>query len=116
LDAGIINHVKESDWVSPVHCVPEKGGFTVVANYHNKLVPTRTIVGHRMCIDYMKLNKETRNDHYPLPFIDQTLEMLAKHSHFCYLDGYSGFSQIVVHPEDQLKTTFVCPFSMYGYC
>jgi hypothetical protein len=68
-----------------------------------------------MCIDFRKLNKETRKDHYPLPFIDQMLERLAKHTHFCYLDGYSGFSQIVVHPEDQEKTTFTCPFGMYSY-
>ena len=115
LDAGIIYHVAESDWVSPVHCVPKKGGFTVVANENNELIPTRTVVGHRMCIDYRKLNKETRKDHYPLPFIDQTLERLAKHSYFCYLDGYSGFSQIAVHPDDQLKTTFTCPFGMYAY-
>ena len=63
LDAGIINHVAESDWVSPVHCVPKKGGFTIVANENNELIPTRTVVGHRMCIDYRKLNKETRKDH-----------------------------------------------------
>ena len=43
------------------------------------------------------------------------LERLAKHTHFCYLDGYSGFSQIAVHPEDQEKTTFTCPFGMYSY-
>jgi hypothetical protein len=46
---------------------------------------------------------------------DQTLEILAKHSHFCYLDGYSGFSQIAVHPEDQLKIIFTCPFGLYAY-
>jgi hypothetical protein len=107
LDVGIIYSVKESDWVSHVHCVPTKGQFTVVANEHNELVPTRTIVGHRMCINYRILNKETRKDRYPLTFINKTLERLAKHSHFCYLDGYFGFSQIIVHTEDQLKTIFV---------
>jgi hypothetical protein len=56
-----------------------------------------------------------RKDHYPLPFIDQTLKRLAKHYHFCYLDGYSGFSQIVIHPEIQLKKTFVRPFGIYAY-
>jgi hypothetical protein len=76
LDAGIIYHVKESDWISLVHYVPKKGGFTVV-DEHTKQIPTRTTVGHRMCIGYRKLNKETRKDHYPLPFIDQTLERLA---------------------------------------
>ena len=41
--------------------------------------------------DSRKLNKATRKEHYPLPFIDQMLERLANHSFFCYLDGYSGF-------------------------
>jgi hypothetical protein len=66
--------VKESYWVSPAHCVPKNGGFRIVANQHNKLIPTRTVVGHMMCIHFRKLNKETRKDHYPLKFIDQTLE------------------------------------------
>ena len=115
LDAGIIYPVKESEWVSPVHCVPKKGGFTIEANENHELVPIRPIVGYRMCIYFRKLNKVTRKYHYPLPFIDQTLERLAKHTHFCYLDGYSGFSQIIVHPDDQLKTTFTCPFGLYAY-
>ena len=54
-----------------------------------------------MVIDFRKLNKATRKDHYPLPFIDQMLERLCKHTHFCFLDGYSGFSQIPVSKEDQ---------------
>src|SRR4051812_7500183 len=101
--------------VSPVHCVPRKGGFTVVENEHNEMVPMRTVVGHRMCIDYRKLNEETRKDHYTLTFIDKTLERLAMDSHFCYLDGYSGFYQIAIHPDDQLKTTFICPYGIYAY-
>jgi len=68
-----------------------------------------------MCIDYRKLNKATRKDHFPLPFIDQMLERLAKHSHFCYLDGYSGFFQIPIHPSDQEKTIFTCPFGTFAY-
>jgi hypothetical protein len=70
LDAGIIYHVGESDWVSHVHCVPKKGGFIVVPKKHNEMVPTPTGVGHRMCIDFRKINVENRKDHYPLPFID----------------------------------------------
>jgi hypothetical protein len=53
-----------------------------------------------MVIDFRKLNKATRKDHYPLPFIDQMLERLSKHTHFCFLDGYSGFSQIPVSQPD----------------
>jgi hypothetical protein len=54
-------------------------------------------------------NKATWKDHFPLPFIDEMLERLAKHSSFCYLDGYSGYHQISIHPDDQSKTTFTAP-------
>ena len=91
LDAGIIYPVADSRWVSPVHFVPKKGGMTVVANDNNELIPQRTIVGYRMCIDFRKVNKVTKKDCYPLPFIDQMLERLSKKTHFCFLDGYSGF-------------------------
>ena len=91
LDAGIIYPISDSSWVSPVHVVPKKGGMTVVKNDKNELIPTRTVTGWQMCIDYHKLNIATRKDHFPLPFIDQMLERLANHSYFCYLDGYSGY-------------------------
>ena len=65
-----------------------------------------------MCIDYRKLNTATRKDHFPLPFIDQMLDRLAGHPHFCFLDGYSGYNQIAIAPEDQEKTTFTCPFGL----
>jgi len=68
-----------------------------------------------MCIDYRKLNKATRNDHFPLPFMDQMLERLAGQAFYCFLDGYSGYNQIVVDPKDQEKTTFICPFGIYAY-
>ena len=87
----------------------------MVKNENNELIPTRTVTGWRMCIDYRKLNKATRKDHFPLPFIDQLLERLANHSFFCYLDGYSGFFQIPIHPDDQEKTTFTCPYGTYAY-
>src|SRR3954469_11357010 len=78
LAAGIIYPIADSKWVSPVHCVPKKGGMTVVPNEKNELIPQRTIIGYRMCIDYRKLNKATRKDHYPLPFIYQMLEGCLK--------------------------------------
>ncbi|WVZ52181.1 hypothetical protein U9M48_003265 [Paspalum notatum var. saurae] len=68
-----------------------------------------------MSIDYRKLNAATRKDHFPLPFIDEMLERLAKHSFFCYLDGYSGYHQILIHPKDQSKTTFTCPYGTFAY-
>ena len=84
----------------------KKGGITVVPNDKDELTPQRIITGYRMVIDFRKLNKATKKDHYPLPFIDQMLEILSKHTHFCFLDGYFGFSQIPVSAKDQSKTTF----------
>ena len=115
LEAGIIYPIADSRWVSPVHCVPKKGGITVVPNDKNELIPQRIVTGYRMVIDFRKLNKATRKDDYPLPFIDQMLERLSKHRHFCFQDGYSGFSQIPVAQSDQEKTTFTCPFGTDAY-
>ena len=67
-----------------------------------------------MAIDFRKLYKATRKDHYHLPFIDQMLERLSKHTHFCFLDGYFGFSQIPVSQHDQEQITFTCPFGTYA--
>ena len=91
LNAGFIYAISNSPWVSPVHVVPKKGGFTVIINEKNELIPIRTVIGWRVCIDYRKLNTATIKDHYPLPFIDQMLDRLARHSHYCFLDGYSGY-------------------------
>ena len=66
-------------------------------------------------MDYRKLNVATRKDHFLLPFIDHMLERLAGKSHYCFLDGYSGYNQIVIVAEDQEKTTFTCPFGTFAY-
>ncbi|KAK1618915.1 hypothetical protein QYE76_024432 [Lolium multiflorum] len=109
-----LSEIEEERWVSPVHCVPKKGRMTV-PNDNYELIPQRIVVGYRMCIDFRKVNKVTKKDHYPLPFIDQMLERLSKNTHFCFLDGYSGFSQIAVKAKDQEKTTFTCPYGTYAY-
>nr|GFB09478.1 reverse transcriptase domain-containing protein [Tanacetum cinerariifolium] len=77
LDAGLIYPISDSPWVSPVHCVPKKGGFTVIENEDNELILTRLVTGWRVCIDYRKLNEATRKNHFPLSFMDQMLERLA---------------------------------------
>nr|GEY45265.1 reverse transcriptase domain-containing protein [Tanacetum cinerariifolium] len=83
--------VSDSPWVSPVHCVPKKGGMTVIKNDENELVPTRLVTGWRVFIDYRKLNEATRKDHFPLPFVDQMLERLAENEYYCFLDGFLGY-------------------------
>ncbi|KAL4282046.1 hypothetical protein GQ457_03G016260 [Hibiscus cannabinus] len=100
LDAGIIYPISDSEWVSPVQCVPKKGGITVISNEKNELIPTRTVTGWRVCMDYRKLNKATRKDHFPLPFIDQMLDR---------------YNQIAIAPEDQSKTTFTCPYGTFAF-
>nr|GFA61353.1 reverse transcriptase domain-containing protein [Tanacetum cinerariifolium] len=106
LDAGLIYPISDSLWVNPVHCVPKKGGFTVVENEENELIPTCLVTEWRVCIDYQKLNEATRKDHYPLPFMDQMLERLAGNEYYCFLDGLSRYFQILIDPRDQEKTTF----------
>nr|GEV95210.1 reverse transcriptase domain-containing protein [Tanacetum cinerariifolium] len=115
LDAGLIYPISDSPWVSPVHCVPKKGGFTMVKNEENKLIPTRLVTGWRVCIDYRKLNEATRKDHFPLPFMDQMLERLAGNEYYCFLDGFSGYFQIPIDPRDQEKTTFTCRYGTFAY-
>ncbi|GJV87758.1 reverse transcriptase domain-containing protein [Tanacetum coccineum] len=91
LDARLIYPISDSPWVSPVHCVPKKGGMTVVKNEENELVPTRLVTGWRM------------------------LERLAGNEFYCFLDGFSGYFQIPIEPKDQEKTTFTCPYGTFAY-
>ncbi|GKE17839.1 reverse transcriptase domain-containing protein [Tanacetum coccineum] len=86
LDAGLIYPISDSPWVSPVHC-----------------------------IDYRKLNDATQKDHFPLPFMDQMLERLARNEYYCFLDGFSGYFHIPIDPKDQEKTTFICPYGTFAY-
>ncbi|RDY00217.1 hypothetical protein CR513_16632, partial [Mucuna pruriens] len=110
LAARIIYPISDSNWV-----VPKKFGMTVMKNRNDELVPTRVQNSWRVCINYRKLNQATRKDHFPLPFLDQVLKKLAGKSHYCFLDGYSGYMQIHIVPEDQHKTTFTCSFGTFSY-
>ena len=86
-----------------------------MTNEENELIPTRLVTGWRVCIDYRKLNDATRKDHFPLPFMDQMLERLAGNEFYCFLDGFSGYFQIPIDPQDQEKTTFTCPYGTFAY-
>ena len=92
--------------------VPKKGGFSVIRNEKNELIPTKIVI---CVLFFRKLNTATRNNHYPLPFIDQMLDKLARHSYYCFLDGYSCYNQIAIAPEDQEKSTFTCPYGTFAF-
>eukprot|EP00253_Pinus_taeda_P012698 PITA_12698 len=97
LDVNFIYPISDSKWVSPLVVVPKKNGKW------------------RICVDYRELNKATQKDHFPLPFIDQVLDTLAGKKFFSFLDGFSGYNQIQISPEDQDKTTFTCPWGTFAY-
>ena len=73
----------------------------MVKNEDKELIPTRITTGWRVCIDYRRLNKVTRKDHFPLPFIDQMMDRLTGHSYYCLLDGYNGYNQIATRRPRQ---------------
>ena len=115
LNAEIIYPISDSQWVSPIHIVQKKAGVTVKTNTKGKEIQTRLLTKWRVCIDYRKLNSATKKDHFLLPFIDQILDRIAGSSYFCFLDGYLGYNQIAIHPDDQEKTTFTCPFGTFAF-
>ena len=115
LQAGIIYPISDSTWVSPTQVVPKKSRVTTVKNEKGEELSTRLTTGWRVCIDYRRLNAVTRKDHFPLLFFDQLLERVSGYPFYCFLDGYSGYFQIEITPEDQEKTTFTCPFGTYAY-
>ena len=115
LDVGVICPISDSSWVTLVQVMPKNGGTKVIKTKNNILLPSRTVTGLRICIDYRKLNKATRKDHFPLPFLDQMLDRLVRHEYYYFLDGYSGYNQITIAPEDQEKTTFTCPYGTFAF-
>ncbi|RDX93570.1 Retrovirus-related Pol polyprotein from transposon 17.6, partial [Mucuna pruriens] len=102
LAVGIIYPISHSQWVSPVQVVPKKSRMTITKNQHDELVPMRIQNSWRVCIDYRRLNQETRKDHFPLPFIDQVLEKLLGKSNYYFLDGFSRGIEV-----DKLKIDII---------
>nr|GEU71736.1 reverse transcriptase domain-containing protein [Tanacetum cinerariifolium] len=115
LDVGLIYPIFDSPWVSPIHCIPRKCDFTIVENEDNELILTRLVTSWRICIDYRKLNEATRKYHFPLLFMDQILERLARNQYYCFLDGFSVYFQIPIDPKDQEKTAFTYPYETFAY-
>nr|XP_016506071.1 PREDICTED: RNA-directed DNA polymerase homolog [Nicotiana tabacum] len=89
--------------------------MTVITNDNSELIPTKTVTGWRVCMDYRKLNKVTWKDHFLLPFLDQMLDRLDGRAYYCFLDGHSGYNQILIAPKDQEKTTFTCSYGTFAF-
>jgi hypothetical protein len=82
LAARFIESIEEVIWLSPIVVVPKKNG---------KL---------KICIDFRKLNVATKKDPYPLPFIDEMLNIVTGYEAYSFLDGYLGYHQISIALED----------------
>jgi ribonuclease HI len=97
LAAGFIKEVIHPEWVANPVLVKKKNNEW------------------RMCVDYTDLNKHCPKDHFGLPRIDQVVDSMAGCVLFCFLDCYSGYHQIALKEEDQIKTTFITPYGTYAY-
>ena len=69
----------------------------------------------RICIDFRNLNKACQKDNFPLPPMEQILQAVAGSELMSFLDGFLGYNQVLVHPDDQLKTTFRTKWGTYAY-
>eukprot|EP00253_Pinus_taeda_P014471 PITA_14471 len=86
------------------------------SNWLANLVPVRKKNGEiRICIDFRNLNKASLKDNYPLPKMDLILKNIFGSQRMSMLDGFSGYNQILVHPDDQEKTAFTTPWGTFMY-
>jgi hypothetical protein len=97
MDAQIIIPLRFSEWVA-------------------NLVPVRKKNGEiRLCVDFRNLNRSSKNDSYPLPKMEHILQRVTGSSRMSMIDGFSGYNQISVFPEDREKTTFTTPWGTFMY-
>ena len=105
LEAGLIYPISDSAWISPVQVVPKKGGMIVIWNEKNDLIPTLTVTGWRIYIDfdYRKLNEAIRNDHFPLPFMDQMLERLVGQAYIAFWMDIQVITRLLWTPKTKRR-------------
>jgi hypothetical protein len=98
LAARIIEPVEESDWVSPMVVQEKKQKGEI-----------------RICVDLRKLNDACVHDPFPTPFTDEVLENVGGQEAYSFTDGFSGYHQIKIAPEDRSKTTFATEWGCFQY-
>ena len=69
----------------------------------------------RLCVDFRNLNKCSKKYNYPLPNMEHLLQKVSGASVMSFLDGFSGYNQVVVYPDDQEKTAFTTPWGTFMY-
>jgi hypothetical protein len=80
------------------------------------LVPVRKKSGEiGLCVDFQNLNRVSLKDNYPLPKMDHILQKVVGSKKKSMLDGFYGYNQIMVHPDDQENTTFTTPWGTFMY-
>ena len=97
LEVGHIREIQYPEWLANVVLVKKANGKW------------------RMCIDFTDLNKACRKDSYPLPSIDALVDSAPSSKLLNFLDSFSGYNQIRMHPRDECKTTFMTELSCYCY-
>jgi hypothetical protein len=97
LDAKIIIHFRYSKWIANLVIVRKKNGEV------------------RLCVDFRNLNRCSKKDNYPLPKMEHLLQIISGATVMSFLDDFSGYNQISIHPDDQEKTTFTTPWGTFMY-
>ena len=97
LNVGHIREIQYLEWLANVELVKKASGKW------------------RMCVDFMDLNKACPKDSYLLPSIDALVDNASGCRLLSFLDAFSGYNQIRMHPRDECKTTFMTELSCYCY-
>lgn len=97
-----------------MQCVPKKCGMTMLQNENNELIYTQ-IVDWQICIGLHETKQFYLEDRFPLSFINQMLDRMARRSHFSCLDGYSEYNQILILCEDREKMPFTYLCGIFAF-
>jgi hypothetical protein len=82
-----LNKVLYAQFIFPIETIQWLSPLVIVSKKNGKL---------RICVDYQKLNSQTKKDPFPLPFLDLVLDIVAIHEMYSFMDGYNAYNQVKV--------------------
>ena len=97
LSVGFLSVVEYPKWLANVVPVPKNDGKV------------------RVCVDFCDLSKASPKDDFPLPHINMLVDSTTGHSMLSFMNGFSGYNQIMMAPEDMEKTSFIADWGTYCY-